>query len=179
MKRILLFFFVILSLFCGIECQAQKSQLKKETIHKNGLAITKYGAWYYWDQKNPITDQVLKFAQNQSENQEKVGYGSTILGLGLSYTGEVTAINFVISSGAFRSDLPQVYVRFDNGAIETFGCMTDGSQSLYILDAERFMKGLKQSKLFVIQVEPSSGGKVSFTFNNSGLEWNYPIIKNN
>lgn len=177
MKKLVFIFFVILSLFCGIECHAQKSQLKKETIHKNGLTITKYGAWHYWDQKNPMTDQVLKFAQNQSQNQEKVGYGSTILGLGLSYTGEVTAINFVISSGGFRTDLPQVYVRFDSGEIETFGCWADGNQSIYIMDAERFMKGLRKAKKFAVQVEPANGGKVTFTFSNLGFDWNYPIMK--
>ena len=177
MKKLVLIFFVILSLFCGIECYAQKSQLKKETIHKNGLTYTKYGAWYYWDEKDPMTDQVLKFAQNQSQNQEKVGYGSTILGLGLSYTGEVTAINFIISSGGFRTDLPQVYVRFDSGEIETFGCWAYDNRSIYIMDAERFMKGLRKAKKFAIQVEPANGGKVTFSFNNLGFDWKYPIMK--
>lgn len=157
---------------------AGQVQLKKEIIHKNGIEITKYGSWIYWDQVDPMTDEVLKCAQNQSENKAAVGYGSTVLALGLNYTGNVTAINFIISRGSFRTEVPQVYVRFDKGEIETYGCMVDNSKSIYIMDGERFMNGLKNAKKFVVQVESIDGGKATFTFNNSGYYWNYPVVNN-
>lgn len=159
--------------------EANSNAIKKETIHKNGLTIIKYGSWIYWEEKNPMNDIVSYYALNQSNNQKSIGGGLTVLGLGLNYIKGQTLINLIVRSGNLRTDLPQVYVRFDNGDIETFGCMADTDQSIFILDARKFMKGLERAKKIAIEVEPSTGGQVAFTFNNSGFEWDYPIVNEN
>lgn len=154
-----------------------QTNLPTETFQKNGQTFTKCGSWIYSEKINPMTDEVLKLAQNISENEEQVSYGKTHLGLGLTFTGEISTITLVINNGSFRTNLPQINVRFDNGNIKTYSVYADGDRALYIInDAERFMEDLSKAQRIAIEVEEAYGGEAIFTFNNSGFSWEYPIM---
>lgn len=151
------------------------SPITCDTIYLNGQMALKKGAWTFCEMEDPMTDAITPMATNESENLESVSWGRTHLYLGLTYINGTSMIGLMLRQGCFETqNLPQIYVRFDKGQIETYSVAPDTNQSIYVVNYEKFMNSLKAAKRIAIQVEDQSRRKITFTFSNEGFCWNYP-----
>ena len=135
--------------------------------------------WTYEDQKDELRGITSHFAMLESENTLNFGfpYGDSTGKMVLRRKGKSSDVMIQISGGqflcnAFNGDT--VVVKFDDDAIRHFECAesSDGdTKVIFLRNAGRFVKGLKESSRVQIEAQFFQAGLQQLAFNSAGLKW--------
>jgi hypothetical protein len=133
--------------------------------------------WKYSTKVDEMTSDKLYFATIDSEPDN-----STHTGITVRYSEGKNQVILSIEHGMFNIEVSgyitntKVYVKFDDGNIETFYAdpAKDNVYNLLFLHrANNFIKKLKASKKIFIKTEVYSKGSMIFSFNTDGLQWDH------
>lgn len=156
-----------------VEQSEQATIMEEEEVTEdipNGPSTT----WKYETKTDPLTDEVSHMANLYSENENYINGGSTPLGICI-YCKEGYSPTVMLGLGnwcKFRSEMPLLYYRFDDGEQEQQSYEVT-APNVAVIGWSNWVEKLKNTKKLVCKIELADGSTSTFTFNTSGLKWDY------
>lgn len=152
--------------------------LPKEVV--KDVAVEPTGDWIYSEDKDEMRGAVTRYAQLDATNTIDLDfpYGEQ---RGKILVRQSPKFGFDILVGVRSGQImcnsysnSHINVKFDDGAIQRFGCndASDGSNNMVFIEgAKGFLAQLKKSKKAVIETEFFQNGMQQMTFNTANLKW--------
>jgi hypothetical protein len=137
--------------------------------------------WRYAESRDEMRGTVIKTASINSKNEVEFDFpysgGSFATILVRRREQDGLQIMFQVSKGQFMCNSfssTSINVKFDDGAIQKFGCAETSSgqtDAIFLTNSSRFLTALETSQMVTVEAEFFQHGMAQFTFDSAGLKF--------
>lgn len=160
-----------------MEDEQSEAETQQQLTVEENKAVEPDTQWKYSTKTDPMTDKITHYADIYSENTNYIYGGDTQLGINISYEEGSPHPIVLMGLGSwctFRDYFPLLYYRFDGGEMEKQAYKATAKNVIFI-GTEDWVNKLKNSKKLACKIELADGSTATFTFDTSGLKWDYGL----